>query len=130
MTYAFLIIFLAYWIVVYAYMVTSGKAVEDGEGHARFNDSGESNFTEMFWYHLFGLFWGSQFILACAQMAMAGAIATWYFTRDKGELSFVLFGSIWRVIRYHLGTAAFGSLIVAFVQVRERRRKWATGTKG
>jgi len=133
-TYAILIAFLAYWVVVYAFMITTGEAVEDVNGHARFRDSEESNFTEMFWYHLFGLFWGSQFILACAQLAMAGAIATWYFTRDRKTLSFTFLKSVWRVIRYHLGTAAFGSLIIAFVQFLrailtyvERKTKDRTG---
>ena len=35
----------------------------------------------MRWYHLFALFWGVQFIVACQHVVIAGAIAVWYFTR-------------------------------------------------
>ena len=33
------------------------------------------------WYHLVGIVWTSEFILACQQMVVAGAVAMWYFTR-------------------------------------------------
>ena len=33
------------------------------------------------WYHTFGLVWISEFILACQQMTIAGAVVTYYFTR-------------------------------------------------
>ena len=35
----------------------------------------------MWWYHVVGLIWTSEFILACQQMVVAGAVTTWYFTR-------------------------------------------------
>ena len=36
----------------------------------------------MVWYHAVGLIWISQFILACQQMTVAGAVVTYYFTRS------------------------------------------------
>lgn len=35
----------------------------------------------MWWYHLVGLLWTSEFILACQQMTIAGAVVTSYFNR-------------------------------------------------
>ena len=35
----------------------------------------------MFWYHLVGLIWISEFILAAQQYIIAGAVAMWYFSR-------------------------------------------------
>lgn len=35
----------------------------------------------MRWYHLFALLWVSQFVLACQDVTIAGAVAQWYFTR-------------------------------------------------
>ena len=40
----------------------------------------------MWWYHLFGLLWTSQFLIACEEMVVAGAIAGWYFSRDKKQV--------------------------------------------
>lgn len=33
------------------------------------------------WYHVVGLIWISEFILAFQQMTIAGAVVTYYFTR-------------------------------------------------
>lgn len=36
----------------------------------------------MMWYHAVGLVWISEFILACQQMTIAGAVVTYYYTRS------------------------------------------------
>ncbi|MPC99816.1 Choline transporter-like protein 1 [Portunus trituberculatus] len=36
----------------------------------------------MRWYHVFAFLWVSQFILACQDVTIAGAVAEWYFTRS------------------------------------------------
>lgn len=33
------------------------------------------------WYNLLALFWMSQFVIGCQHMIIAGAVATWFFTR-------------------------------------------------
>ena len=38
-------------------------------------------FQYLVWYHLVGLIWISEFILAFQQMTIAGAVVTYYFTR-------------------------------------------------
>ena len=38
----------------------------------------------MWWYHLIGLIWISEFILACQQFIIASTVASWYFTRWVG----------------------------------------------
>lgn len=69
------------------------------------------------WYMLFVLLWTAQFIVAVGQITLALAVSTWYFTRDKGAIGS---GTLCRAMnvttRYHLGTAAFGSLIIAVVE--------------
>ena len=34
-----------------------------------------------FWYHLLGLVWMVEYILACQQLVVAAAVAAWFFTR-------------------------------------------------
>lgn len=34
------------------------------------------------WFHALGLLWITEFILACQQMTVAGAVVTYYFTRS------------------------------------------------
>lgn len=118
-TYAVLVLFGAAWIVVYCYMITGGPAQEDPTTtFITWTDSSNSHFVQMFWYYLFGLFWICEFIIACSELSLAGAVASWYFTRDKSTLHAPLTSSIYRLIRYHIGSAAFGSLIIAIVSVR------------
>ncbi len=54
--------------------------------------------------------------MACGQLLIALSIACWYFTRDKGETGT---GTVmWAgktLTLYHLGTAAFGSLVIAII---------------
>ncbi|XP_014662558.1 PREDICTED: choline transporter-like protein 1 [Priapulus caudatus] len=71
----------------------------------------------MKWYYIFGGLWLVQFIIACQHMIIAGAVATWFFTRDKSKLGCPIAASTCRLIRYHLGSVAFGSLIIALVQL-------------
>nr|XP_018910592.1 PREDICTED: CTL-like protein 2 isoform X1 [Bemisia tabaci] len=65
-------------------------------------------------YNLFGLLWGMAFVSGFSQMVLAGVFATWYWTLHKRDVPyFVICGSLARTIRYHLGTIAFGSLLIA-----------------
>eukprot|EP00052_Salpingoeca_macrocollata_P012396 m.96105 g.96105 ORF g.96105 m.96105 type:complete len:263 (+) comp18466_c0_seq5:307-1095(+) len=71
----------------------------------------------MWWYHLLGLLWTSQFLIACQHTAIAGAAASVYFTREHSCCKSHVGQSIWRVMRYHVGSMAFGSLIVTLLKV-------------
>ena len=54
---------------------------------ASLNSQGYVTYTEhetvsyLWWYHLIGLIWTSEFIIACEQLVICGAVAKWYFNR-------------------------------------------------
>ncbi|KAH9645869.1 hypothetical protein HF086_010068 [Spodoptera exigua] len=53
-----------------------------------------------------------------SDMMLASTFSTWYWTYDKRDLPFfTLTSGIYRTVRYHLGTVAFGALIIAIVRV-------------
>ena len=66
-------------------------------------------------YHLFGIFWTTQFIVGLGVMFTAGAIAAYYWQRESMPKSPIR-RSIHRAVRYHVGSIALGSFIVAVVQ--------------
>lgn len=70
-------------------------------------------------YHLFGWFWVMNFIMALGQCALAGAFASYYWAWDKKTdvPKFAVTASFFRTLRYHTGSLAFGSLIIAIVQL-------------
>jgi len=69
-------------------------------------------------YCIFGYLWLMQIVSNVAWTAMAGAIGHWYFCRkdDTQRTFFPLWRSLGRTLFYHLGSVAFGSLIMAIVQ--------------
>lgn len=70
------------------------------------------------WYFLFCLFWTSNFITAVGDMIVAISVSRWYFTKDKSKLGFSpVLRSIGTTLFYHLGTCAYGSLILATIQL-------------
>ena len=72
----------------------------------------------MQWFNLFGFYWAMNFVTSYGEMVLAGIFAKWYWTRHKTEIPFqALLTSIFNVTVYHLGTIAFGSLIIAIIQV-------------
>jgi hypothetical protein len=76
------------------------------------------DFTEYCgWYFLFCFFWTAAFITAVGDMIVSMAVSTWYFTIDHNVSSCTVIQSILTTCRYHLGTCAFGSLLVAIVQL-------------
>ncbi|KAI5642450.1 plasma-membrane choline transporter domain-containing protein [Phthorimaea operculella] len=82
---------------------------------------GLDNPTHVIYLHLvnlLGFFWAMFFVSGVADMMLASTFATWYWTFNKKDVPFfALTGGIFRVLVYHLGTVAFGSLIIAIVRV-------------
>lgn len=70
-------------------------------------------------FNLFMGFWLMNFVIGLGQMTLAGAFASyfWAFDKSKDIPTFPLLAAFWRCFRYHLGTIAFGSLLIAIVQL-------------
>uniref|UniRef100_A0A0C9QBN5 Choline transporter-like protein n=1 Tax=Fopius arisanus TaxID=64838 RepID=A0A0C9QBN5_9HYME len=67
----------------------------------------------MYFVHIIGGLWMYFFISALGEMALAATFATWYWTMNKNDVPFfTVTVSLWRTIRYHLGTVAFGSFLI------------------
>lgn len=86
---------------------------------------------------MFGLFYGNAFIAALNQFVIASIACIWYFKRDSPNgMGGPVRTSYWRAFRYHLGSLAFGSLILAIIQFIifvleyvKQKIESATGTK-
>ncbi|PAA71580.1 hypothetical protein BOX15_Mlig025792g1 [Macrostomum lignano] len=82
----------------------------------KYGDDGFSVYMQM--YTVFMFLWLFNFVDGLCQMTLAGAFASYYFAFNKPKdiPTFPLLASFWRCIRYHMGSIAFGSLIIAIVQ--------------
>jgi choline transporter-like protein 2/4/5 len=120
----------AYWLVAAAFIATSGEVsltevastastvTGANVGSAVPVEMKENNTMHyLMIYHLFGLLWTSQFIQAAAYATIAGAFCEYYWTLDKRQVpARPVLRSMWRTVRYHFGSVAFGSLIIAIMQ--------------
>jgi hypothetical protein len=68
-------------------------------------------------YNIFGFLWTYAFVSGLGFLVVAGTVSRWYFEADKKKLTAPLVRSMATAIRYHMGSVAFGSLILAIVQV-------------
>lgn len=73
--------------------------------------------TKCGWYYLFCLFWTANFIVAVGDMIVSLAVAHYYFAPNKLTIgSWTVLQSMFQVLYFHLGTCAYGSLIIAIIQ--------------
>jgi hypothetical protein len=81
--------------------------------------------TEIMWdpatkpiivYYIFGLFWVNAFLIGATQFIIAAAAVIWYFDQGSDKKTDCVGRGIWWLWRYHLGSIALGSMIIAICQ--------------
>lgn len=103
------------WLYFAIWIESAGQLTIENNTSAKYVK--DSTILVTRWYNVFVLFWVSQFIIGCQHMVIAGAVATWFFTRNKTALDWPLVRSMGRLLRYHLGTVALGSLIIGLMKM-------------
>lgn len=117
--------FLVVWVIYILYLASSGEVVVETYevddltvSYKSFEYTQNTKFA--FLFMLFCWFWTSEFVLAFGQLVIALSFACWYFTRSKEKSNFGsntnVFWAFQAAARYHLGTVAFGSLIIAIIK--------------
>ncbi|CEF61011.1 CTL-like protein 2 [Strongyloides ratti] len=84
-----------------------------------FNITKDEKITKtMQFYNIFAYFWSTCFISGFHNTVIAGAIGSYYWTYNKKKdvPKNAVSSSIYRTIRYHLGSIALGSLIIALIK--------------
>lgn len=71
----------------------------------------------MFYYFVFATLWTNAFLNAITIFVIASSCCMWYYSHGPGQdLDFPIARSYKMVFRYHWGSLAFGSFILAVVQ--------------
>ncbi|MEE6495725.1 hypothetical protein FKM82_002128 [Ascaphus truei] len=114
-TFVILIIYWVLWVAVLLGLGTSGSAQVLSEGQVEYEPL--AGIRYMWWYHLVGLIWTSEFFLACQQMIISGATVSWFLNRDKKKVHHPILSSMSLLFWYHLGTAIAGSFLITLVRI-------------
>ncbi|XP_039084379.1 choline transporter-like protein 3 isoform X2 [Hyaena hyaena] len=126
-TFAILIFFWVLWVAVLLSLGTAGAAQVIEGGRVEYKPI--LGIQYMWWYHLIGLIWTSEFILACQQMTVAGALVTCYFNRNKSDPpDRPILWSLSILFCYHQGTAIKGSFLIAVARVPRTVLKYLSNT--
>ena len=119
---AFTIIFVILTYVVCAVQILHTMQVRQrimNEDGITVRFEGKSLCWEYAWvYMLFNGFWMAVFIDGLHQATLAGAVANWYFCEEKIKTLSICpgFNAMKNLLKYNLGSIAFGSLLVAIVR--------------
>lgn len=107
-----------YWTASALFLYSIGEPEKRDDGAPIANIKWDDNTKYMFFIHVFGLFWVGAFIIGMCQFVIAFCTVEWYFSciGDKTGDASVLKAIKW-VFRYHLGSIAFGALIIAIMQM-------------
>lgn len=109
----FAIAFSALWIVGTIYLFAVGDLSKRGDfpiGQIQWDDN-----TRRAWYfNLFAILWILAFVLSLGNFIVGASTAQWYFNGGEPKAGIVR-KSYWWAFRYHLGSIAFGSCILAIV---------------
>lgn len=113
-----ILIWIFYWIFAAIFIFSVGTP-EPRENYPFVTEvKWDVNTRLIFIYHVFGLLWINAFIIGCAQFIVGASASIWYFevnTDTKGQNTLVK-ASKW-LFRYHLGSIAFGSFVIAVCQM-------------
>eukprot|EP00602_Paraphysomonas_sp_CaronLab_P008850 CAMPEP_0185018998 /NCGR_PEP_ID=MMETSP1103-20130426/1632_1 /TAXON_ID=36769 /ORGANISM="Paraphysomonas bandaiensis, Strain Caron Lab Isolate" /LENGTH=580 /DNA_ID=CAMNT_0027549065 /DNA_START=258 /DNA_END=2000 /DNA_ORIENTATION=+ len=108
------------WLLYTVYLVSSAEVTTepDGAGVAEKELEYSERAKQAVVFMVFMWLWTTAFIEAFGQISFAHACLEWYFAENRDSVShFQIFKSSAVVARYHCGTAAFGSLILAVIQM-------------
>lgn len=116
------ILMFGYWVACVIAMIgliSGASFIADGDVFTSITDF-TNNHLAMFYYFVFGTLWVNALIQAICIFVIASVCAMWYYNHGaNSSLDSPVLTSYWRVFRYHLGSLAFGSLILAIVQFIE-----------
>jgi choline transporter-like protein 2/4/5 len=115
------IVLLGTWAVCLVCMVyllaATNFTVFPGDYFTSVEDYGESSLIRLY-YFIFATLWCSGIIQAIGMFVVASACCMWYYNHGaNGTLDSPVTRSLWMAFRYHFGSFAFGSFILAFVQL-------------
>ncbi|XP_016071734.1 PREDICTED: choline transporter-like protein 3 [Miniopterus natalensis] len=115
-TVTILLVFWVLWVTVLLSLGTAGAAQVGKGGQVEYEPL--LGIRYMWGYHIVGLIWTSEFILACQHMTVAGAVATCYFNRNENDPpGRPILSSLSTLFCYHQGTVVKGSFLIPMVRV-------------
>lgn len=122
-------VLLGVWAIVWMTSFVHIASVGDMTPRKGLEFTTEMMWTEearyMVWYQVFALLWVAAFINGICQFIIAASACMWYFTVNSDTKGRGTVGTaFYWAFRYHMGSVAFGSFIIALVQFIRIMFEW------
>lgn len=120
LAYILCLIFFLWWLVSATWLYSMGEIVQPGNPNLTMIPELELDDVTfgIMWYYLFALFWITAFFMSLQKFIIAAATTLWYFDPvDDGSKDVSVCEAMCWGIWYHCGTVAFGSFLIAVVQL-------------
>lgn len=98
----------------------SGKLVVTNDEHGTFKSADyepDIGISIAFYMNIVGFIWFTQFIFGCQHFVIGGTVVQWFFTRTKDKLDSPLKRSFNYLLRFHIGSVCFGSILITVVKI-------------
>jgi len=98
------------------WLVSAASFVANGDILSSIKDFRDLSLVR-FYYFVFATLWSNALLQAITTFVIASSCCMWYYSHGPAhDLHLPVLRSFGRSIRYHLGSLAFGSLLLAIVQ--------------
>ena len=106
---------ITFWILALVYLYSSGTLQHQDNSSAVAKIEFNTLLKNSLWFEFLGIIWINCFEVALTQFIISFACCVWYFTVDKENLDHPIWRGVKNVILYHIGSLAFGSLVLSLV---------------
>lgn len=111
-------LWLAFWVGASVYLYSTGTRVIKKHQYPYGSFKHSDMVNKYIYFQLFALLWITAFLMATLDFIIVSACSLWYFQYGAEDKPYnPINTSIYRLFRFHLGTVAFGSLVLALVWV-------------
>lgn len=107
----------AFWVVIFVLVYSIGEPIPADQRTTPFNSlkwNKDTRYMLIFW--VFGGLWTCSFILAIKTLILSSITSIWYFGKRDDDSHYSVITSIYRTFRFHLGSLAFGSLLISIIR--------------
>lgn len=109
----------ALWVVCclcMIWLVSAAPFIANGDIFTSIQDFRDLSLVR-FYYFVFATLWSNALLQGITTFVIASSCCMWYYSHGPGhDLHLPVLRSFWRSVRYHLGSLAFGSFLLAVVQ--------------
>ena len=114
-----ILLFLVFWLMVSIFLYSVGDVVKKPKSLPFGTFVHSKTVKYLAYYLIFALFWIMAFLMAAADFILSTATGFWYHKKSNSPVLYCFY-SLFRsgtkyLFRYHTGSVAFGSLLVAIV---------------